>query len=303
MNDTIILNRKCGRCLIEKSIYEFGWRNESKQIKLYICKVCRRKEVLEYRNNNRQEILQRQKQKRLILKELKPKQTNCSRCDSIIISRPPRYTLRKICDSCKIKKRIISQRIRINTLEHKKYQSEWRSKNQHRLKAIMNKYRKSPQGIIKHKEDQKKFRMRHSKEIAIKRRQKYDSNIQVKLQHDLRTIIRKAVKLQSKNHHKCSHTKNLMGCDINFFKLHIESQFLEGMSWSNHTTWHLDHIVPCKYFDLTKPEHQYICFNYRNIRPLWAKDNLAKRDKLPQNYQKIIDNIKSEISKQGETSI
>ena len=61
----------------------------------------------------------------------------------------------------------------------------------------------------------------------------------------------------------------------------IANQFSEGMSWSNHGLygWHLDHIRPCFTFDLSAPEQQKECFNYKNLRPLWAKDNLSRPKK------------------------
>ena len=52
-----------------------------------------------------------------------------------------------------------------------------------------------------------------------------------------------------------------------------------GMSWDNMGKWHLDHIKPCKTFDLSKQEEQLKCFNYKNIQPLWATDNLKKGSK------------------------
>lgn len=41
----------------------------------------------------------------------------------------------------------------------------------------------------------------------------------------------------------------------------------------------IDHIRPCSSFDLTKTKEQYKCFNYTNLQPLWAKENLVKRSK------------------------
>lgn len=77
---------------------------------------------------------------------------------------------------------------------------------------------------------------------------------------------------------KAENTFALLGCTIEEFKLHLESQFLEGMSWSNYGRdgWHIDHIIPCFTFDLSVEEEQRKCFHYTNQRPLWAKDNLSR---------------------------
>jgi len=74
-------------------------------------------------------------------------------------------------------------------------------------------------------------------------------------------------------------TRGLTGCDIDFLKNHIEQQFTEGMEWNNHGKWHLDHIIPCCSFDLTKEMDQRICFNWKNLQPLWKEDNLEKSGK------------------------
>ena len=52
------------------------------------------------------------------------------------------------------------------------------------------------------------------------------------------------------------------------------------MSWTNYGAWHVDHIVSCKTFNLTKPEEQKKCFNYTNLQPLWAEINLKKHAKI-----------------------
>ena len=52
--------------------------------------------------------------------------------------------------------------------------------------------------------------------------------------------------------------------------------------------WHIDHIIPCAFFDLTKASHQRVCFNWQNLQPLWAKDNLSKRDKFPLSILLVI---------------
>lgn len=48
------------------------------------------------------------------------------------------------------------------------------------------------------------------------------------------------------------------------------------MSWENYGEWHIDHIKPCSSFDLSDPKQQKECFNYTNLQPLWAIDNLKK---------------------------
>ena len=61
-------------------------------------------------------------------------------------------------------------------------------------------------------------------------------------------------------------------------KEHLESNFLEGMSWANSGEWHIDHIIPKSWFkfkDEKDPEFRK-CWSLNNLQPLWAKDNCKK---------------------------
>ena len=78
---------------------------------------------------------------------------------------------------------------------------------------------------------------------------------------------------------KAKSTLELIGCSISELRAHIEAQFKPGMTWANHGKWHIDHIRPCASFNLTDPEQQRQCFNYKNLQPLWAEENLRKSDK------------------------
>ena len=77
-------------------------------------------------------------------------------------------------------------------------------------------------------------------------------------------------------------TFDLIGCSSEFLRNHLKSQFTEGMTWENYGYygWHIDHIKPCASFDLSDIEQQKLCFHYSNLQPLWAKDNMKKRNKI-----------------------
>ena len=75
--------------------------------------------------------------------------------------------------------------------------------------------------------------------------------------------------------------EELIGCKFSELKQHLENKFKPGMTWENHGLygWHIDHIKPCSKFDFTDDNEQKKCFHYTNLQPLWAKENLIKRDK------------------------
>ena len=74
-------------------------------------------------------------------------------------------------------------------------------------------------------------------------------------------------------------TMELTGCSKEELMKHLESKFTEGMTWENYGQWHVDHIRPCASFDLEDTEEQKRCFNWTNLQPLWAQDNLRKGSK------------------------
>lgn len=85
-------------------------------------------------------------------------------------------------------------------------------------------------------------------------------------------------RLSNKGYKKNSKTAKILGCDFDTFKLHIERKFTNGMSWSNYGKWHLDHIYPIS--KATSEEMALQLNHYTNFQPLWAKDNISKKDKI-----------------------
>lgn len=76
-------------------------------------------------------------------------------------------------------------------------------------------------------------------------------------------------------------SEEYLGCDIETFKIHIEKQFKDGMSWENHGEWHIDHIIPIKYKEDDEPILEEVIkrLHYTNTQPLWAKENISKGNK------------------------
>ena len=90
--------------------------------------------------------------------------------------------------------------------------------------------------------------------------------------YSLRNRIHQAFKYR--NMGKNTSTSKLLGCNFDYAKKYIEKQFTEDMSWDNYGQWHIDHIKPLAVAE-TKEELENL-FNYKNLQPLWAYDNLSK---------------------------
>jgi hypothetical protein len=89
---------------------------------------------------------------------------------------------------------------------------------------------------------------------------------------------------------KSAKTMDLIGCTTKDLCAHIQSQFVDGMTWENagRYGWHIDHIIPCAAFDLTDPKQQRMCFHYTNLRPLWGSENMNKGDKITKDAIALI---------------
>jgi len=114
---------------------------------------------------------------------------------------------------------------------------------------------------------------------------KLDVDANFKILHNLRRRIHKVLKGANKS----NHIMQLIGCNTKELRQYLEKQFKPGMSWDNYGTgwngngmkqWHIDHIIPCCKFNLSIPEEQKKCFNYKNLQPLWATENLRKGREL-----------------------
>lgn len=98
-----------------------------------------------------------------------------------------------------------------------------------------------------------------------------------KLSRNLRNRLYHALKGKNKNG---SSIKDL-GCSVQELKIYIESKFQQGMTWDNYGYygWHVDHIIPLIYFDLTDRDQLLKACHYTNLQPMWAVDHKTKTKK------------------------
>uniref|UniRef100_A0A6H1ZVR3 Uncharacterized protein n=1 Tax=viral metagenome TaxID=1070528 RepID=A0A6H1ZVR3_9ZZZZ len=227
---------------------------------------------------------------------------------------------RKVCVNCKEEKDISEFYIKKNGRLHSycdvcRLQShkDWRARNTEYIIGYNEKnkdyingqerlYRKKNKEIIKaraktyndsHKKEHKKYRDNPINKERLKRNRikwvgenrnrynayfiKYHEDINHRIAHRLRTRIRKALLGVTKHFT----LKDVLGCTLDELKLHLESQFTEGMLWTTYgqaeDKWNIDHVRPLKSFtDLSNPEQQKEAFNYKNLQPMWTNDNISK---------------------------
>jgi len=98
--------------------------------------------------------------------------------------------------------------------------------------------------------------------------------------------------------YKTKPTLEFLGCSMEQFKKWTEYQFDTHMNWENMGSyWHFDHVKPCSSFDFSQEADILECYQWTNLRPLEAIENISKGAKVDsiiiENHHRIIDSFVS----------
>jgi hypothetical protein len=144
---------------------------------------------------------------------------------------------------------------------HKQYRDKYYIDNPNYNKT---QYWKDPE---KRREASKQFRLNNPTHNQEYQKEKCRTDINFRLTRNLRSRMKYALN----NNAKANKTIHILGCSIPFLKDYLQSKFLPTMTWENYGRyWHIDHIIPCSSFNLSKKEEQEKCFHYTNLQPLFA---------------------------------
>ena len=155
----------------------------------------------------------------------------------------------------RLERRRKTERIRNDPVRLAHYK---RSKKQSKKRKLI-RWRSTPEGRLKIKLKNAKNRKTPSERIR-------------RSQHN---IIKRCVMSSSMS------TSKRVGCSMVQLRAYLESQFVSHMSWANYgRAWHIDHIIPLASFNLSSESEIKKACHYTNLRPLWAKANIRKSDKI-----------------------
>lgn len=260
----------CSKCKIEKQKENFYKNKKAKDGLQHECKNCRKEYLEEYYKENKERISQKAKEyyeenKEQLKKNIKEyKKENREK----ISQKNKEYRIENIEQIKEYRKQNIEK---INQRE-----KEYCDKNRERIiQRKRNFYQNNRTRLL---EQQRQFRQ-DNKEIFNKRQREYvkerrKNNPNLRIAHSLRTSTRSGIIGQGGV--KSASTEKLLGCTWEEARIHIEKQFVDGMSWENYPEWEIDHIRPLMSFDLTDPEQQRQACHYSNLQPMWAAENRSK---------------------------
>ena len=172
----------------------------------------------------------------------------------------------------------------------KEYHAKYREENKEKIKEKKKKYYEENSEFVKsqvkkyseeNREHVNKLKRDNRYKNIDESREKERQYVKKKKENNslfrLTCAIRGLIKESLKNGYtkKAKKTVEILGCDFETFKEHIESQFDENMNWDNYATyWQLDHKTPVSW--AKNEEEVYELNHYTNFQPLYWIDNYAK---------------------------
>jgi hypothetical protein len=153
---------------------------------------------------------------------------------------------------------------------------EWRNNNPEKSKAIYARYGKTEKRRLIARDWARANREKGLKRFVERYNTDPQFNIAIKFRRRIYMAVRNQFTVKAKK------TTELLGITYQEFKEYIEEKFTEDMSWDKVLSGeiHLDHIKPVSLFDLSNINEQREAFNYKNLQPLWALDNMKKHCKI-----------------------
>lgn len=164
-----------------------------------------------------------------------------------------------------------------NDAKSKKYREE----HPESIKVIQVRHRlNNRESLVSKQRQTRKDKPHLGPEYTKRYEEKNSGNPNFRLKKRLRTRLNHAIR-----EGRAGSAVSDLGCSVETLKAHLQSQFKDGMAWDNwgagEGKWNVDHIMPLSAFDLTDRQHFLLANHYLNLRPLWAVENIVKRNKIP----------------------
>lgn len=247
--------KTCKLCEIIRPIDEYTNNKRRKDGKENVCKQCEK----EKRNNKKVELQKAQKKWR---------------------EKNPDYM--KEYEKKSERKEYIKKYYKEHTELYSDRRKQDKLANPEKYKECNKKYRENNRDKVNEYHKQWKEAKRE-KDIAYKLKE----NTSRRIRYELHTLLKGK---------KNKRTFEYIGCSIEDLKEYLETQFTDNMNWNNYGTyWHIDHIIPCAAWDLTKEDENMYCWNFRNLQPLESSINQSKKDKYdPKDKGEYVEKMRNQ---------
>ena len=253
--------KTCSKCGVEKDVGEFGKNKSRKDGLQERCKSCRK----EHYEANHEEILAKNKEHYEANREeklAKNKEHYEANREEILAKQKEHYEANR--EEIRTKKK---EHYEANREEILAKQKEYYEANREEILSNQ----RTPEYRTKKNARRRTPEYRAKKNTQRKKRR--DEDLLFRVKDLLRRRVRDALKAQGAK--KFTRTMDLIGCSPEFLTKRLEKQIKPG---TKREDYHVDHIIPCAFFDLTKEEDQRLCFHWTNHQLLTGPVNESKSD-------------------------
>ena len=134
-------------------------------------------------------------------------------------------------------------------------------------------HRKAPDGLNwQCKECHNAYKREYDQRPDVKARKRAAAKARVtdpktRLDYSMRLMIRNSLGLER----NWRQWELLVGYTIDDLIAHLETHFIDGMSWENFGEWEVEHVVPREKFEYASAEDPSFreCWALRNLKPAW----------------------------------
>lgn len=252
------MEKLCKKCHSLKNLDEFSPDNRVKDGRQSKCKFCMNEERKDYRKEHGEECREKSRTRYKTNPEPYKISANIYRennHDKIIEKKREHYQLHKEEDNARSRKWA-----KDNPEKKKETNRNWISANEERCRVKKKEWNEANIEICR--ESWRKYKRKKLQELSFR------------LSHNMSAAISASL-VGNKNGR---HWELIVGFSLDELKEHLESQFVENMSWNNYGEWHIDHVIPKSKFNYISFDDIEFkkCWSLNNLQPLWAFDNLSK---------------------------
>lgn len=155
--------------------------------------------------------------------------------------------------------------------QNQKSKDEYQKRRESHLAYRKAYYEKNKEAILE-KTKTEEFKKDRNAKKKIRRQ----NDVQFRICESLKIRIHEVLK-----EYKTTSSNYLLGCTKGHIVYWLEYQHKDTIDWNNYSSyWHIDHVIPLDFFDMTSKDEQLICFNWMNLRPLEKGSNMSKSSKI-----------------------